>query len=62
MAMVKVAELQKQLGNKNMERVRTWYLTHVCGTQIECARDLKMNVSVVCRHVFKLRKGWRVVK
>lgn len=59
MAMVKAAEINKQLGRKNTARVAVYMAAHLGATNKECAEALGMNVCVIGRHVAKLRKQWK---
>jgi DNA-binding transcriptional regulator LsrR (DeoR family) len=43
---------------KNFERVKRWYKTHLGCTQKECSEALKLSPQAVCRHVKELREQW----
>lgn len=48
-----------KMGEENLERVRAWFGSHLCGTQRECADALGLSVMAVNRHVKTIRAGWR---
>ena len=49
----------EQRGHHNLQKVREWFFTHLCGTQAECAEDLGLSVMAVSRHVKTIRAEWR---
>ena len=53
-----LSDVNRQIGDANRERVREWLITHVGGTNIECAKAIGMNHCTVGRHVKALRKEW----
>lgn len=46
-------------GQRNLERVREYFATHLCATQRECAAELDLSVMAVNRYVAKIRAEWR---
>ena len=52
-------DIGAQLGAENLSRVRAFFASHLCATQRECARALKLSPSAVCRHVSEIRSEWR---
>lgn len=48
------------IGAENLARVRSWYLDHLGGKQVECAEALGLSVMAVNRHVADLRNEWRI--
>lgn len=50
---------QVGLGRENLEAVREWFTSHLCGTQVECARALGLSVMAVNRHVRTIRAEWK---
>lgn len=47
------------IGRDNLEAVREFFVTHLCCTQIECAKALNLSQCAVNRHVKTLRSEWR---
>jgi DNA invertase Pin-like site-specific DNA recombinase len=47
-----------QLGEDNYYMVREYFRTHLCATQVECARSLGLNKMTVNRHVKRIRAEW----
>lgn len=50
---------QIELGRENLAAVREWFVSHLCGTQVECARALGLSVMAVNRHVRTIRAEWK---
>lgn len=50
---------QIELGRENLAAVREWFVSHLCGTQVECARALGLSVMAVNRHVRTIRSEWK---
>lgn len=50
---------QVELGEKNLERIKEYFRTHLCATQRECAKELNISDMAVNRHVRSIRKEWR---
>ncbi len=53
---------QVELGEENRDAVREWFTSHLCGTQRECAKDLRLSAMAVNRHVRAIRAEWRKSK
>lgn len=51
--------IQVELGEANLKAVMEWFQTHLCGTQVECAKALGLSVMAVNRHVKTIRATWR---
>lgn len=49
----------KIIGDENHRRIRLFFETHLCATQVECARELGLSPLAVNRHVKRIRKEWR---
>lgn len=49
-------------GQDNLSAVRAWFESHLCGTQVECARALGLSAMAVNRHAKKIREEWREKK
>mgnify|MGYP005991744597 CR=1 FL=1 len=47
------------IGALNRAKVQRWFLSHLCGTQRECADALGLSVIAVGRHVKSIRAEWR---
>lgn len=58
MALIRAADINKQIGRRNTKRVREYMRTHIGATRIECAKALDMNVCVIGRHVGIIRNEW----
>jgi len=50
---------QVQLGRDNRDAVRSYFKSHLCATQRECAAALGLSVTAVGRHVKAIRAEWR---
>ena len=48
-----------EIGRNNLEAVRGFFATHLCATQVECARALGLSVMAINRHVRTIRSEWR---
>jgi predicted ArsR family transcriptional regulator len=53
---------QIELGEENREAVRKFFSTHLCCTQVECAKALGLSSMAVNRHVKAIRAEWRKAK
>lgn len=53
------AAYNSAIGDRNRERVRHYFATHLCATRIECATSLGLNSCVVGRHVKAIRAEWK---
>lgn len=51
--------IQVELGESNLAAVRRWFASHLCGTQVECAKALGLSAMAVNRHVKTIRAEWR---
>lgn len=49
----------KAQGVANLRRVREYFETHLCATQVECAEFLGCRTETVNRHVKTIRDEWR---
>lgn len=49
----------RKIGEANRAAIRQWFVEHLCGTQRECARDLKLSEMAVNRGVKAIRAEWR---
>jgi hypothetical protein len=49
----------KIVGLEYHERIRTYFQTHLCASQKQCARDLGIDISTVRKHVALIRAEWR---
>ena len=48
-----------KVGETNLEKVRKFFKTHLCATQVECAEALGLSTMAVSRHVRTLRSEWK---
>lgn len=55
----KIAELRREVGRKNREDVRFYFMTHLCATNVECSKALGLNIMVVGRDVKAIRAEWK---
>lgn len=46
-------------GIRNRQRVREFFATHLCATQVECAKVLGLSRGVVGDHVKAIRAEWK---
>lgn len=49
---------QVELGRNNLDRVRSFFQTHLCATNRECSKVLGLSVEAVGRHVKTIRGEW----
>jgi len=49
---------QIELGKTNREAVRAYFATHLCATQVDCARDTGIGIMAVSRHCRAIRAEW----
>lgn len=46
------------IGLNNLERIRAFFASHLCATNVECGEALGISVEAVGRHVKKIRAEW----
>jgi hypothetical protein len=51
---------QLELGQRNMDRVRSYFREHLCATNQECAAALGLGVMAVGRLVKTIRAEWKI--
>lgn len=51
-------ELGAEIGRRNREAVRAYFLAHIGCSQLECAEAIGVGVFAVGRHIKRLRAEW----
>lgn len=55
-----LGDRKREIGAANLERVRGYFVEHLCATNKECAEALSLSYDTVCDHAKRLRNEWLV--